>query len=111
MGEDEERGRAGGDGGVCGERKGVPTTLGALWFSNFPFSVCLFLNRCNSEGGMERRREGGSYCDRGRERAIEKKHLSEGMGEVAMTTTYTAGCQSCFIGVWRGGEEWREERS
>lgn len=29
-----------------------------------------------------------------------------------MTTIYTAGCQSCFIGVWRGmkgGEElWKE---
>lgn len=34
-----------------------------------------------------------------------EKVLVRSMGEVAMTTTYTAGCQSCFIGVWRGGDE------
>lgn len=26
-----------------------------------------------------------------------------------MTTTYTAGCQSFFIGVWKGGEELEKE--
>lgn len=38
------------------------------------------------------------------EGAIEKKDLSEGW-EVAMTTTYTASCQSCYIAVQERGDE------
>lgn len=38
-------------------------------------------------------------------RVLWRKHTCQKDGEVAMTTTYTAYRQSCFIGVRRRGDE------
>lgn len=74
--EETKRGRDG-NGGDAG-KESIPTALGALWFSNFPsLSVSFSIVATAREWGWK---EGERYCDRGRECAIEKKHLSEGWG-------------------------------
>lgn len=78
-----------------------------LWCSlvlKYPFSVCLFLVSTATEWGCKERERD---CDRGIECAI-RKSTCQTDGEVAMTTTYTAGCQSCFEGTNEGRRGVRE---
>lgn len=77
--EETERGRDG-NGGDAGKEK-HSNRLRCSLVLKFPVCVRLFLNRCYRGGVLrEGGREGERYCDRGRECAMERKHLSEGWG-------------------------------
>ena len=88
--------------GMGGLKESTPTALSALWFTNFSFlsvSFSIVAGKGNEDGGSER-----DIVTKG-EHVLWRKSTCQRDGEVAMTTTYTAGCQSCFIGVWRGRDE------
>lgn len=81
----------------------------SLVLSGFEISLlCLSLSQSfqQQQSGDVRRERG---CDRGRECAIRKSTCQKD-GEVAMTTTYTAGCQSRFEGTNEGRRGVRKAR-
>lgn len=94
--------RSMGGGWWRGMKKSVSTTFGAHWFSNFAALSVFFLNRRNSKRARKEWEREGYGDSKGRACAMEK-HTCQKDGEVAMTTTYTACRQSCFIGVWSSG--------
>lgn len=99
------------NGGDAG-KESIPTALGALWFSNFPsLPVYFSIVATATEWGWK---EGERYCDRGRESALEKRHLSEGWGGCYDNYLYSRLSVMFHWSLERrrgmeGGEELRKE--